>query len=81
MWRRVLVRAAYLAAFAAMLVPASAGAATGGAEQQLAEKYAPVVGLKQHEPCASTGEPYRPVPVETVLGHPTSCCSGLTARS
>jgi hypothetical protein len=21
-------------------------------EQQLAEKYAPVVGLKQHEPCA-----------------------------
>ena len=37
-------------------------------EQQLAEKYAPVVGLKQHEPCADTGEPYRPVPVEVVFG-------------
>jgi hypothetical protein len=45
-------------------------AAADGAEQQLAEKYAPIVGLKQHEPCASTGEPYRPVPVETVLAQP-----------
>ena len=52
-----------------MLAPAAATAATG-AEQQLAERYAPVVGLKEHEPCASTGEPYRPVPVETVLGQP-----------
>jgi hypothetical protein len=62
------VRAALaLASFAALLVPAAALGADG-AEQQLAEKYAPVVGLKQHEPCAKTGEPYRPVPVETVLG-------------
>ena len=59
--------AAVIAGLAALLVPATAVAA-GGSEQQLAEKYAPVVGLKQHEPCASTGEPYRPVPVETVLG-------------
>ena len=49
-----------------MLIPGAAAA--DGAEQELAEKYAPIVGLKQHEPCASTGEPYRPVPVETVLG-------------
>ena len=49
-----------------VLVPGAAAA--DGAEQDLAEKYAPIVGLKQHEPCASTGEPYRPVPVETVLG-------------
>ena len=64
------VRAAlFLACFAALLVPAAAFGADG-AEQQLAEKYAPVVGLKQHEPCADTGEAYRPVPVETVLGQP-----------
>jgi len=50
-----------------MVAPATAVAATD-AEQQLADRYAPVVGLKEHEPCASTGEPYRPVPVETVLG-------------
>jgi len=62
------VRAALaIASLAALLVPAAALGAEG-AEQQLAEKYAPVVGLKQHEPCAGTGEPYRPVPVETVLG-------------
>ena len=56
-----------IAAVAAFLVPAAALGADG-VEQQLAEKYAPVVGLKQHEPCAETGEAYRPVPVETVLG-------------
>jgi len=62
------VRAALaLASLAALLVPVAALGADG-AEQQLAEKYAPVVGLKEHEPCASTGEPYRPVPVEAVLG-------------
>ena len=63
-------RAAFLVAgLAALLVPTVAFAADG-AKQQLAERYAPVVGLKQHEPCAETGEPYRPVPVETVLGVP-----------
>ncbi len=65
------VRAALaIAGLAALLVPAAALAADDGADQQLAEKYAPVVGLKQHESCANTGEPYRPVPVETVLGRP-----------
>lgn len=57
-----------VACFATILV--SGAGAAGSAEQQLAEKYAPVVGLKEHEPCAGTGEPYRPVPVETVLGQP-----------
>ena len=61
--------ALFLAALAGLLVPAAAFAAEAD-EQQLAAKYAPVVGLKQHEPCADTGEPYRPVPVETVLGLP-----------
>jgi hypothetical protein len=64
------VRAAcVVAGLAVLLLPAGSFAAKG-AEQQLAEKYAPVVGLKDHEPCAETGEPYRPVPVETVLGQP-----------
>ncbi len=60
-----VVGACAVASFA-VLVPVAAAA--NGIEQQLAEKYAPVVGLKQHEPCGDTGEPYRPVPVETVLG-------------
>jgi hypothetical protein len=65
---RMGVRAALaIAGLAAFLFPPAALAADGP-EQQLAEKYAPVIGLKQHEPCAGTGEPYRPVPVETVLG-------------
>ena len=64
------VRAALaIVCLAAFLVPTAALGADG-VEQQLAEKYAPVVGLKEHEPCAETGEPYRPVPVETVLGQP-----------
>lgn len=65
-WCTAIVRLGAAACAAAVIVPDVAGAGT--AEQQLAERYAPVVGLKQHEPCASTGEPYRPVPVETVLG-------------
>ncbi len=65
---RAGARAAFATAWlAALLLPAAAVGADA-AEQELAEKYAPVVGLKQHEPCAETGEPYRPVPVETVLG-------------
>ena len=56
-----------VACVTAVLAPAAALGA-GSPDQQLAEKYAPVVGLKQHEPCADTGEPYRPVPAETVLG-------------
>ena len=56
-----------LVAFAALILAASGAAATD-AEQQLADKYAPVVGLKeQPEACAKTGEPYRPVPADVVL--------------
>jgi hypothetical protein len=61
-----IARTGALVCLAGGLVPAAAGA--DGSQQQLAEKFAPVVGLKQHEPCANTGEPYRPVPVDTVLG-------------
>ena len=69
-----------IACLAGLLVPAG-GLAADGVEQQLAEKYAPVVGLKQHESCAETGEPYRPVPVETVLGQSDIVLLGLTGRS
>ncbi|HEX3454946.1 MAG TPA: hypothetical protein VHS03_09980, partial [Gaiellaceae bacterium] len=38
-------------------------------EQQLADKYAPIVALKKQEKeCDSHGEPYRPVPATVVLG-------------
>ena len=44
-------------------------AAASSPEQQLADRYAPVVALKQQsEACSSDGEPYRPVPVDPVFG-------------
>ena len=65
--RRTLLLALLLAATSA----SRAAAGTPSPEQQLAEKYAPVVGLKQlSSPCASDGEQYRPVPVDVVLGRP-----------
>ena len=67
--RRSIRAALAIGCLAALVVPTTVLAADGS-ERQLAKKYAPVVGLKEHEPCASTGEPYRPVPVETVLGQP-----------
>jgi hypothetical protein len=43
------------------------------AEQQLADKYAPVAMLKrQDRPCDSHGEPFAPAPVEVVLGDPAT---------
>lgn len=37
--------------------------------QQLADRYAPIIGLKdQTEPCDSDGEPFYPVSVDVVLG-------------
>jgi hypothetical protein len=68
------LRAIRLAALAVglVLVAASAGAARAddsSPAQQLADKYAPVVELKtQSESCSADGEPYRPVPVDVVLG-------------
>lgn len=52
----------------ALFVPTSAFAASTP-EQQLAERYAPIVALKaQTGACDSKGEPYRPVPADVVLG-------------
>ncbi len=53
--------------------PGTAGAqdAGGDAATRLADRYAPVVVVRDQEaPCDRGGEPYRPVPVETVLGVP-----------
>jgi hypothetical protein len=49
----------------------STASAQVGPEQQLAERYAPIVRLKQQESaCDTNGEPYVPMPVEIVFGDP-----------
>jgi hypothetical protein len=65
--RRVTLMTASLACACAM---AGAGEAAVSPVQRLADRFAPVVMLKtQLEPCGR-GEPYRPVPVDVVLGRP-----------
>jgi len=52
-------------------VTVAAQDATTSAEQQLADKYAPIAELRQQEaPCDRKGEGYFPAPVELVLGNP-----------
>jgi hypothetical protein len=55
-----------------VVLAAGAGVARAGdatPEQQLADRYVPVVALKkQSEPCSSDGEPYRPIAADLVLG-------------
>jgi hypothetical protein len=59
-----------IVAAAGMALAAPAAAASGSAAQRLADRYAPVVALReQKKPCAS-GEPYRPISVDAVLGNP-----------
>ncbi len=43
---------------------------TRAAEQELADRYAPIVIVRRQEVPCGDGEPYRPVPVDTVLGNP-----------
>ncbi|MEN9646480.1 MAG: hypothetical protein RL238_3149 [Actinomycetota bacterium] len=38
-------------------------------EQELAERYAPIVRVQQHTEACGAGEPYSPAPVEVVLGN------------
>ena len=64
MWRLALV----LLVLGSM--PAVAAASTSP-EQELAAKYAPVIALKhQDKACATSGEPFRPLPADAVLGRP-----------
>lgn len=61
---------ALLTALAALVGATSAAAATS-AEQQLAERFAPVAELRvQSAECDRSGEAYPPAPVETVLDNP-----------
>ena len=63
--RRELALVAVLLA----LAPSAAHAAQS-AEQQLADKYAPILGFEpQQKPCAK-GQPYRPTSVNIILGRP-----------
>jgi hypothetical protein len=65
---RAVVLAVLVLAFLAG-VAGAARADDGSAEQQLADRYAPVVALKeQPKSCNADGEPYRPVPADVVLG-------------
>jgi hypothetical protein len=56
--------------FAAGLASAPAGAAPP--EQQLADRYSPILALKVNDdpPCSTSGEQYSPTSVEIVLGNP-----------
>lgn len=45
-------------------------APTTSAEQQLADRYAPIVVVRRQDVPCGDGEPFRPVPVTTVLGNP-----------
>jgi len=58
------------AALAALTVALPAQAAPPSAEQQLADRFAPIVRLKQHSKECGSGEPYRPASVDLVLGNP-----------
>ena len=58
-----------VALLAAVVSGGPIAAAASSPEQQLADRYAPVVALKQQsEACSSDGEPYRPVPVDPLFG-------------
>ena len=43
---------------------------TGSADAQLAERYAPVVVVREQRQACGAGEPYLPTSVDSVLGHP-----------
>ena len=59
---------AILIAILAVATPASARAQDDAAARELAARHAPVVVVRDQDgPCDKDGEPYRPVPVETVL--------------
>jgi len=77
--RRRLLLAAALCAAACALIPAGSAAAAGPeagsqagsdveAVQQLADRYAPIVVVREQPAPCGPGEPYVPTAVETVLG-------------
>ncbi|MBI1352261.1 MAG: hypothetical protein GC156_14235 [Actinomycetales bacterium] len=63
LWLLVLLAAAWFAA-----APVSEAAVDPA--QQLADRYAPVVVVREQASACGPGEPYRPEPVESILGQP-----------
>lgn len=62
-------------------MPVDADASTSP-EQQLAEKFVPIIALKtQDVACDTSGEPYAPVAVDVVLGDPTVLLKRNTGSS
>jgi hypothetical protein len=59
-----------LAAVCALALALAAPAAASSPEQQLADRYAPVMMLKQQTEACGPGEPYEPTTVDLVLGNP-----------
>ncbi len=64
-----------VAAVGALALVRPAGA-SGSAEQELAQRYAPVIAVQRHDTPCGAGEPYAPVAVDAVLGRP-----GVTLRA
>jgi hypothetical protein len=95
-WARSLAFGLILIALVAGYMPSPSVAQTPevSAEQQLIDKYVPVVYIREHQhPCAPTpdgGEPYLPLPVELVLDNDqvilrdannrSALASGVTAQ-
>jgi hypothetical protein len=73
-WRRCLVAASALCALA-VLPPASAHADTAD-ERALADRFAPVVRLVEHQEECGSGEPYRPLDVDRLFDEPTVALRG-----
>ena len=55
---------------AALCLTGAARASGDSPDQQLADRYAPVVMLKKQDAPCGAGEPYRPTTVDLVLGNP-----------
>jgi hypothetical protein len=57
---------------AGALASSSSGAVAARPEQQLADRYSPILALKVNDdlPCSTSGEQYSPTSVEIVLGNP-----------
>lgn len=67
---------------AALLTNQSQNMTQSSPEQQLVERYVPIVGLKnQTEMCDQNGEPYLPVSVDAVLGQPDVVLKKNTSSS
>ncbi|HEY7034399.1 MAG TPA: hypothetical protein VH482_23885 [Thermomicrobiales bacterium] len=74
--------AVIVAVFAGVRVDGAAAQSSASAEQQLADKYAPIAYLKnQTKECDKKGEAYFPAPVESVLGNPAIALKQATTDS